>query len=720
MESKYKKSVTFKDSSELSEKYEQISKRIENALNPLSLSEIDNEQENREDENTFESLRKSSEALRKDLGILRKSQGPSMRMLRKHQDLVNEMSEYGFRSERQPKKSLTWEDIITDQETLKFLQQYFPDNDKIRTKDFLESLEFEFPELIETQEAREELLNSISVDSEQRFISFNALELFTRKQGLKKSINQVQLQTEEKLRESKQQLNENIYNELVGIKEMLDRKTSELNQREKELKAMQEDLTRKESAMLQEVSAKAEQITSQIEQKAKQEIAKHMKRLKSLEKNLSEMLKVTRSRQQLLEKQKPQTSLETSKLKSRIQSLEKSNSQLKMKLSQVDSSSQQDKNLVSKQAQEIAKLKARNSLLEQSLSKPQKPPSPPESPPKPSPKKPLVQVTPELEVALEALHNFLTCSRLTLPLCTSSSPRSSVSRISLRNTEDNLGELLYPVFNCFVVEVVQLLPFVRKCRKEIHKSVLWGLWDVLIYAWSEPSEGGEVPSHLEFSPVTEVWKKKLAKLKVKGSRRPLYEVFSKKAVHKAVGFYLEKSLTEKDLETGVLASLLLLLVSHSKSQLKEALNYLRRSLVGEHSSLVSELLLQTYRNSILVFLALLDFSDNLSTVSSEILLSLTMDSYKFNQYISGCSFSNSLKGMMDACEKAINRGLRVGTAEDLEENLVVLLQKLSSEETLKPVLRKQGFGELLEQRAKSSQVSNFFQSNLHSILRNLM
>lgn len=162
MEDFYKsgKHVSWRDFEESTSKYNMLSSRFENALKPLTVAEMtdaepDLPQKVRESITSIENVRKSSDALRKELDLIsskRNAQEPSSSLKKKHESLLAEMMENEFEISPQHRKfdakpkDLSWEDIITNQTVKSFLERYHPGNEKIPTKDFIDYLEFEFPQ----------------------------------------------------------------------------------------------------------------------------------------------------------------------------------------------------------------------------------------------------------------------------------------------------------------------------------------------------------------------------------------------------------------------------------------------------------------------------------------------------------------------------------------------------------------------------------------------
>ena len=330
-ESRWRKHVTWDDPDEISAKYEELSSKIDTVLKPLSISEF--QAASLRDKGICD-LKPSSNSLRRELDILSTNsqpRTPSKTLQKRHEKLVSEMKDIQSHS-----SSLSWLDVITNPETRAFLEQYFPKSSRISNTDFLAFLEFEFPHYVNSEAVKEEIITMLSLDQSSGCISLNALELLSRSQGLEEAIKQIYMRVDENIQENKELINSEILQEVTEIKEMLDCKSIELDKREARVLARENKLLRLESTLLSEFKEKLEKTAAGVKDKLAKEINVQMKRMQGLERNISDMIKLARSKQQVLSRSELSmknsgTDSTAGKLKSRIAGLEKSNECLKTK-----------------------------------------------------------------------------------------------------------------------------------------------------------------------------------------------------------------------------------------------------------------------------------------------------------------------------------------------------------------------------------------------------
>lgn len=93
-------------------------------------------------------------------------------------------------------------------------------------------------------------MRKISIDEKK--VSLNALELFTRERGLEKCIYECALECILKQKASRSiQLNDTIVQELMDVKKMLEVKSRQIEQKERDLKLREQYMDNQKSKMLQ-------------------------------------------------------------------------------------------------------------------------------------------------------------------------------------------------------------------------------------------------------------------------------------------------------------------------------------------------------------------------------------------------------------------------------------------------------------------------------------
>lgn len=316
--------------------------------------------------------------------------------------------------------------------------------------------------------------------------------MFSRDQGLEKSIQNLKLQTDEKIHDNKKLLNDHILEELMEIKDVLDAKSQEIDIREDDLATREKELKAKENNLGNLIKENIENYAAEVREKIKSEVNIQFKRIKMLEKTVGENLKLVKTKLVL---SKSTASLNKSqdssavKLKARIQSLEKSNEHLKAKLGVLEAESKNDKTVIAKFQEELVRVRARSSMLEQSLSQSQRPKveidipsSPVQTVNEPETNTNLISVSPELSLSISTIYTLINCSKLTLSVVNApSSPRSVRSSISHRtsiivnDSPSSIGEIYYPAFNSLIPQIFELLPFIHKLKNtQIQYTLLWG------------------------------------------------------------------------------------------------------------------------------------------------------------------------------------------------------------------------------------------------------
>lgn len=724
-ESTWRKHVSWNDPEEFEAKYEMISSKVDNALKPFSISDFTADPSQGKD---FSKSKISNESLKKELNYLSGSQKPSTpskNLQKKHEKISNEIKDMQKQS-----NDLMWSDIITHPQVTEFMKRYFPRSYKILCSDFLSFLQYEYPHLVADDDVKDEIISMLTVDQNSEYISLNALQLSTRDYGLESFLQQLNTRLEDSFKESKAQINEQIIQEVTEIKEMLDSRSVELEKKEAKLLARENKILRIENTLATEFRDKLEKLASSTREKLMKDLNGQMKRLQGLERNVNDMIKLARSKQQVLTrselsmKASGSENSSVNKFKARITSLEKSNEVLKTKLSILEMESKADKATISRLSEELNRVKARSSMLEVSLSSMKKPETEKivEVPVmiKEEPEKKNIQKITGLEVLvpLSLMNTLLQCCQVTLPvLHMPSSPKSHKASV-FEEDGMTLGELFFPAFNKIVPCIVECIPFIHKLKKKDEQSnLIKFFWQLLMYAWNEefPVQADRRfnPNNLSFDPTTTVWKKKLSTIKAKASRRPLYPLFTNQTVHKILCSYLFKWMNSRDkanTELSLTSAFLIIVTSTSKKRIVTSLNYIK-GIIEEHYKETD------IKNCVTVLVALLDSPDDIGSLSCEILLGLTVD--HLSDVLAQCSNEMTIFKITEACKRVLMSGMKTGIVSDLEEGMIVLLQKFSGNEYFQGLIKQQGISDVLTQRMQNVKNNTFFTSNVNSILRNI-
>jgi len=699
----------------------------------------------------LEKVKESSEQLKLEASKLsRKSEPDPLTLTQSRPKFVDSDEEdYSFsvKQKARASKLLRPKDVISNPEVLEFIDHHFKGKTSIKTSQFIASLEFEFPDILESDQAKQDLEEVLSLDPDKKTISLNALEIFTRDKGLQGSISELAGSSLKKELTDKTELNNAILEELLQLKEMLEVKSADLADREASLDDWESQIEDRESSLMEQIQGQMEELFKQNTQKIKQESTALMKKMGAMERAMSDQLKLIKTKQQLIASKEMAASKSvlseplSAKSKARIMNLEKSNEFLKGRVSGLEKELTQSKQQVTKLTEELARSKARNAMLEQSLiDVKHKVIEVVDVPKAQSPKKPEEPAKPsgEIQLSLKTLHNLLSCLRLTLPLycqpVKSHSPSASVMSVkssltALDEVRGFLGEILYPSFNGVVCGFVELLPFVFKSKRpDVQLTILWTLWDVVAFTYAEEArpEGEQqfLPQNLEFNATTELWRKKL--LKVRGKGQPLYPLFSNRSVHKVLSLYLQKFIEVRSKQAdsrkdcmfiSLAACFLSLLLSASKKHIIGSLSLLRSWLSeAEQEQSVSEVVLSDLKGSIAVLIGLVAKGDSeVRVAASELLLGLSVN--QSASLISQLQNGECANRLCQAVMSAIIEAKREGENSELEVNLVIVLEKCSYDSDIQDAIRESDLLRVLSARVGDLPGDDFYVSNLKAIIQ---
>ena len=145
----------------------------------------------------------------------------------------------------------------------------------------------------------QELSRKVSIDEKK--VSLNALELFTRDKGMDKGVHEIALEAILKQKAKRSvHLNDTIVKELEDLKRMLETKSRQLNLREQELKAKENGFDQLKQRALNQIREEFAQMMKEGEgriNKAYQEVAK---KNQIVERNIQNKLKLVQQKDQQL------------------------------------------------------------------------------------------------------------------------------------------------------------------------------------------------------------------------------------------------------------------------------------------------------------------------------------------------------------------------------------------------------------------------------------
>ncbi|CDW72779.1 UNKNOWN [Stylonychia lemnae] len=256
---------------------------------------------------------------------------------------------------------LNIKDHLTNQQTLNFWKRYFTENCmNVNVENFYEAVQQEFfistiQPVIDKQDFQVnqkefikdlqlEIVRKVSIDEQK--VSLNALELFTRERGIEKCINECAIECILKQKASRSiQLNDTIVQELMDVKNMLEVKSKQIEQREREIKIKEQELQQykqniiafvREEILVQQKESenKINRAYNEIQKKFSQAERNVQNKIKLFQKEKTTDLKQSSLKQSQAKQSQGQNSEKL--LKARIQNLEKSYEQIKLKCSIIE------------------------------------------------------------------------------------------------------------------------------------------------------------------------------------------------------------------------------------------------------------------------------------------------------------------------------------------------------------------------------------------------
>lgn len=251
-------------------------------------------------------------------------------------------------------------EFISDKETLMFLEQNFRSQRinfdlffriAIETFKFLASAHQSVLNVLKS-DLRESLC--LASNGESFFISLNALELVSRKKGLKSFLKSALQKSQKKLDDQeasfKVELNEEITNELASVNRLLIAKKEEIEKRELSVLEREKILVEKEQQLKEIVEAFAAEEFSKCEQVVKGEMSALTKRFGNVQKLVGSKLSQMESIKKTMEEMKEKKAKEEKKNNMQAKRLEKLVLEQKNKISELEKE-------ITEQANENQKLK---------------------------------------------------------------------------------------------------------------------------------------------------------------------------------------------------------------------------------------------------------------------------------------------------------------------------------------------------------------------------
>lgn len=604
------------------------------------------------------------------------------------------------------KDDLALEDYLTCGEVLDFMKNYLPGQTQVRTAEFLSCLELDYPDLLQLEGFREELVERLTVDPQ--YISLNRLQTFTHEVGLTGALTSLADRLQLAKQEEKEEVNSVIVSEMTELSALLTRKSKDLAERETAFEAKSKALQLREQQLTAHLQAALEQMAEEVLQLVKSQALAEVRKLQSLERTVNEHFRALRTKaQQALEKAKPEPKSQGEvRLKARVLSLEKTNEHLKAKCAALEGELDSHKAQVQRLSEDLGKAKAKSMHLEQVAQdlKAQKTKAA-EAEPAPCVQSAIVQAepvsaAPEISLLVSLMTVLFTTLRDTAPVFE--------CRIH------GLGKLLYPGFNALVPKLIEALPVLSKGDGE--ETAIGLLHSLIVTAYAEhcmPESRLQYPNMLDFQPTTDLWRKKLTiKPKSEPLETPLYRLFANERVQSAAVTLLAKHKPVSfplSLQTAVLTLLL-----GTRNRVTQALRTIKAQVSDlRDKSKVCEYLLGNGNLQALIALATSPAQD-LASLSCQILLLVSMHSAFAQHAASFCYDVSAKQPLLEAIQ-------RERIEAELEECLAVLLQKLVAGGQVS-VSRSSPLATCLARRVRSLESrtdaeARFLADNLTSILQ---
>ena len=305
-------------------------------------------------------------------------------------------------------------------------------------------------------------------------------------------------------------MNEDILSELFNIKSDLANREKDLDAREYGLSLRQSNFGGLQENIQSTLAAHAKKLYKDAAAKLAPKVNAKFEKIKTLERSINDKINLFKAKQrQDKTRAAKEATAESAKFRSRIRNLEKNNEIHKARVSTLESELKSEKERSKKLTELVQQLKSKNSLLDSKLKIELTEPK--VKVPSPIRLEETLALTPEPKLPpksdvllfLNIQHKIVSCLRLTLPLFTGGrfpdeNPLTqSIASIASARSESapNIGEMLFPVFNTLVPQLVETLPFLQKvATPDIYNTFMLLLWDMISYTLGADLRGSD--SHM--------------------------------------------------------------------------------------------------------------------------------------------------------------------------------------------------------------------------------
>ncbi len=291
--------------------------------------------------------------------------------------------------------TLAFYEIITDAETLDFMNYYFEDTpNDVEIREFATCICNEYIDMLNDYEITketfiEELEDKLAKD--ENSLSFNKLHLYTKDIGFNAYIENFGKEIKQKLdHKEKEENNKEIFTQLLEVKAELEQKDRDLKQKERELKLRQAELDNREREIIslyQDAKTNLENESQRLYKQAENEFKKSInnlnKKITTVERDMRNKTRLVIANKQNLSMSTKQnnmnTSLKSSKgsedplaaskrtndhLKARVANLEKTYEIARSKLEVSEQSLEKERAERNKYQEDYYKIKSKKTIME--------------------------------------------------------------------------------------------------------------------------------------------------------------------------------------------------------------------------------------------------------------------------------------------------------------------------------------------------------------------
>ena len=601
-----------------------------------------------------------------------------------------------------------FEEVLTDPQTKSIWRSYFRHDGNVNVELFVNCLMNEYKNIFPNNpdllyKALNIIKERISLDGVN--VSLDALQIFTRLNGMESTLKEIVTaileehnkeeqeshEVQEEIDSNKEKLtNEQLLEEIEGVKNMLDDKHKALIKKEQALREKELLLQNQQSDFMQKITDFACSEIKRNELILNKLVNAKMRRLESLEQLIESKLATLR-RKMPENKLKQSVSFVQSegnveeklkKQKTRIASLEQMYKELKAKYNDALDKLEKEKVKSTEYARQYEKYKGITKIQEQKIQRQEQTPQNIVDTPKTNSQK-----ENELEVQKPRPKIIPECPKEPLKAyITLTSDIIKATKAYLLSKNLGIGELFYSSMGSIIPEVVDCIHLSQGIQmQDAFLSILEVVWESANFAFehyiTKPGKKSPVKKiEYKFGPL----KKLYDNTKKECEALPIYPLFTNQGITKVLLkdieslFETKKTSKVKDklsivpkvnqVRAEVLVSLLILVLTDSEKKIKEALERLKVSLNDKASDTASKELCH-YKG--IPIIAIGSTLDPIRQDCIEILLALSIDPIAKKELFKQLNNKEAVVCLVNAFESSVDVG-----NNDQQDDIVVLMHKL--------------------------------------------